>query len=98
MTRSDRPTYFYSFTHALILHTCIHTYTHTHVHIRIHICPHLKGHLESMKHGRDDISAARKETECGLIFPGNPDVQEDDTVQCFKKKLVPREVTWDLGF
>ena len=51
-----------------------------------------------MKHGRDDISAARKETECGLIFPGNPDVQEDDTVQCFKKKLVPREVTWDLGF
>ena len=78
------------------MYAYIHTHTCTYEYI--HICLDLKGHLESMKHGRDDISAARKETECGLIFPGNPDVQEDDTVQCFKKKLVPREVTWDLGF
>lgn len=66
-------------------HAHIHTHTHT-------------GHIDSMKHGKDDTSSARKETECGLTFPGNPDFREDDIVKCFKKKLVPRKVTWDLGF
>ena len=58
----------------------------------------LLGKLDAMKCGRDDISTARRETECGLSFHGNPNYEKDDVIQCYRKKKVPRKLMWDLGF
>ena len=58
----------------------------------------LLGKLDAMKCGRDDISTARRETECGLSFHGNLNYEKDDVIQCYRKKKVPRKLTWDLGF
>ena len=51
-----------------------------------------------MKHGKDNVDSARKETECGISFSTDPGFQEGDTVQCFTRKQVPQHLQWQLSF
>jgi translation initiation factor IF-2 len=56
------------------------------------------GRVESMKNKRDDITTAKRETECGLSFHGNKDFEKGDIVQCYRVKKIPRKLTWEFGF
>lgn len=58
----------------------------------------LPGRLASMKHGVDDISQAKRETECGLSFEKFLEVQEGDVVQCYTVNVIKPEIDWDWGF
>ncbi len=51
-----------------------------------------------MKHGKDNIEVARKETECGVSFSSDPGFEEGDTIVCFTKKQNKPKLIWDLGF
>ena len=55
------------------------------------------GSLQDMKHGKDGITSARKETECGLSFKRSPETREGDVIVCYKKNLVRSELTWSLS-
>ena len=57
-----------------------------------------EGSLTGMKHGKEDVQLARKETECGVSFTKDPGFQVGDVVQCFDRKRVPQKLQWDLGF
>ncbi|RMX55959.1 hypothetical protein pdam_00021028 [Pocillopora damicornis] len=57
-----------------------------------------EGRLASMKHGVDDISQAKRETECGLSFEKFLEVQEGDVVQCYTVNVIKPEIDWDWGF
>lgn len=56
------------------------------------------GQLATMKRGLDDISQAKRETECGLSFQKFTGVQEGDVVQCYTVTIKEQEVNWDWGF
>lgn len=51
-----------------------------------------------MKRGVDDISQAKRETECGLSFEKFTDLQEGDVVQCYTVNVIKPEIDWDWGF
>ena len=57
-----------------------------------------EGRLTGLKHGKEDLEMARKETECGISFSSDPGFQEGDWVQCFAKKRVQQKLEWNLGF
>ena len=57
-----------------------------------------EGRLIGMKREKDNISSARKETECGLSFNVDPKWQEGDRVVCLRRKKVPQKLEWHLGF
>ena len=56
------------------------------------------GKLATMKHGVDDISQAKRETECGLSFEKFTDIQEGDVIQCCTVTVKEQEIDWDWGF
>ena len=67
------------------------------------VCAYTKvvheGSLSAMKHGKADISEARKETECGLSFSSSSvQWKEGDRVIAFATRRVPPSLTWDFGF
>ena len=51
-----------------------------------------------MKRGMDDITQAKRETECGLSFEKFTDIQEGDVVQCYFVTIKEQEINWDWGF
>lgn len=57
-----------------------------------------EGRLATMKRGVDDISQAKRETECGLSFEKFTDLQEGDVVQCYTVNVIKPEIDWDWGF
>ena len=57
-----------------------------------------EGQLAGMKREKDNISVARKETECGLSFSTDPEWEEGDRVVCLRRKMVPQKLNWDIGF
>ena len=57
-----------------------------------------EGTLVGMKRGKDDITSAKKETECGLHLKGVVDWAEGDRVVCLKRRTVPRKLNWKIGF
>lgn len=57
-----------------------------------------EGKLATMKRGVDDISQAKRETECGLSFEKFTDIQEGDVIQCCTVTVKEQEIDWDWGF
>lgn len=57
-----------------------------------------EGTLVGMKREKEDISVARKETECGLSFSKDPGWEEGDKIVCLRRKDVPQPLEWDIGF
>ena len=51
-----------------------------------------------MKRGVDDISQAKRETECGLSFEKFTDIQEGDVIQCCTVTVKEQEIDWNWGF
>ena len=56
-----------------------------------------EGTLVGMKREKENISMARKETECGLSFSKDPG-WEGDKIICLRRKDVPQPLEWDIGF
>ena len=57
------------------------------------------GRLSAMKHGKSDVSEARKETECGLSFSSSSvQWREGDKVVAYTTRRVPPTLLWDFGF
>ena len=59
---------------------------------------YVTGKLATMKRGVDDISQAKRETECGLSFEKFTDIQEGDVIQCCTVTVKEQEIDWDWGF
>ena len=57
-----------------------------------------EGPIIGMKQGIEDITAARKETECGISFSVDPEFEAGDTIQCFTRKQTSQKLMWNLGF
>lgn len=57
-----------------------------------------EGKLSTMKRGQDDISQAKRETECGLSFEKFTDVEEGDVVQCYSVTVKKQAIDWNWGF
>lgn len=58
-----------------------------------------EGKLSGMKRDKEDISTAKKETECGISFAANRiRFQEGDWVQCVRRNTISPTLHWDLGF
>ncbi len=55
---------------------------------------HFLGPLSSFKHGRQDISIAKKETECGIAFEKFTDIKEGDQIQCFQISYEKATIDW----
>ena len=52
-----------------------------------------------MMRNKEDISRAKKETECGISYSADRiQFQEGDWVQCVRKHKVPPTLHWNLGF
>eukprot|EP00731_Ephydatia_muelleri_P028186 Em0019g1059a len=57
-----------------------------------------EGPIIGMKQGTEDITTARKETECGVSFSVDPEFEVGDIIQCFTKKQTSQKLAWNLGF
>lgn len=58
-----------------------------------------EGPVSAMKQGKNDVSEARKETECGLSFSSHSvEWREGDKVVAFNRRRVPPLLEWDFGF
>ncbi len=53
-----------------------------------------KGPLSSFKHGKQDVSTAKKETECGIAFEKFSDVREGDWIQCVQVTYEKPSLNW----
>ena len=49
-----------------------------------------EGDLSSLKRFKDDVKEVAAGYECGLVFDGFNDLQEDDQIECYKMVEVPR--------
>lgn len=49
-----------------------------------------EGDLASLKRFKDDVKEVNAGYECGLVFDGFHDVQEEDQIECYKMVEVPR--------
>lgn len=58
----------------------------------------LSGGLLALKHHKDDVSAARAGSECGLSADGDVAFLPGDLVQCFREVEAPQVSAWDPGF
>ena len=58
-----------------------------------------EGPVSAMKQGKNDVSEARKETECGLSFSSHSvQWREGDRVVAFNRRRIPPSLEWDFGF
>eukprot|EP00794_Sanderia_malayensis_P020380 gene20380-22389_t len=53
-----------------------------------------QGPLNSLKHGQQDISIAKKETECGVAFEKFNDIKENDQIQCLQITYEKPMLNW----
>jgi translation initiation factor IF-2 len=44
----------------------------------------LPGVLDSLKHGKKDVSEMRKGSECGISFEGWDELQQGDQIQAYE--------------
>ena len=51
-----------------------------------------------MKRGQDDVSQAKRETECGLSFAKFTDIEEGDIIQCYAMTEKKQNIDWNWGF
>ena len=49
-----------------------------------------EGDLSSLKRFKDDVKEVAAGYECGLVFDGFNDLQEEDQIECYKMVEVPR--------
>ncbi len=49
-----------------------------------------EGDLASLKRFKDDVKEVAAGYECGLVFDGFNDIQEEDQIECYKMVEVPR--------
>ena len=49
-----------------------------------------EGELGSLKRFKDDVKTVAAGYECGLVFNGFNDIQEEDQVECYMMVEVPR--------
>ena len=49
-----------------------------------------EGKLASIQRGKDAVKEVRSGFECGLVFDGFNDLQEEDQIECYKMVEVPR--------
>ncbi len=49
------------------------------------------GNLASLKRFKDDVKEVNAGYECGLVFEGFSDLQEEDQIECYKMVEVPRQ-------
>ncbi len=49
-----------------------------------------EGDLASLKRFKDDVKEVSAGYECGLVFAGFNDIQEEDQIECYKMVEVPR--------
>ena len=49
-----------------------------------------EGDLSSLKRFKDDVKEVAAGYECGLVFDGFNDLQEEDQIECYKMVKVPR--------
>ena len=49
-----------------------------------------EGYLSSLKRFKDDVKEVAAGYECGLVFDGFNDLQEEDQIECYKMVEVPR--------
>ena len=56
------------------------------------------GKLSSMKRGQDDISQAKRETECGLSFEKFSNIEEGDVIQSYVTTVKKQDIDWNWGF
>ena len=56
------------------------------------------GKLSTLKRGADDISSAKKETECGVTLENFKGFEEGDIIQCVTINYLKQEIDWDWGF
>ena len=49
-----------------------------------------EGELSSLKRFKDDVKEVAAGYECGLVFDGFNDLQEEDQIECYKMVEVPR--------
>lgn len=47
-----------------------------------------EGKIVSLKHGKEEIREAPKDTECGLLIEPQIDIEKDDEIICFKEEKV----------
>lgn len=52
--------------------------------------PIFEGDLSSLKRFKDDVKEVAAGYECGLVFDGFNDLQEEDQIECYKMVEVPR--------
>ena len=58
-----------------------------------------EGRISSMKRGKQAVSEARKETECGLSFSSHSvQWREGDRVVAYTKHKTQPSLKWDFGF
>ena len=55
------------------------------------------GKLTKMMRGKENITLAKKETECGLSFNTDPGWEEGDLVQCITLQEVKQTLDWNLN-
>ncbi len=46
--------------------------------------------MSSLKRFKDDVKEVAAGYECGLVFDGFNDLQEEDQIECYKMVEVPR--------
>ena len=56
------------------------------------------GKLSSMKRGADNITEAKRETECGLAFDKFTDILQGDIVQSYELIVQKQTIDWEFGF
>lgn len=57
-----------------------------------------EGKLSSMKRGQDNISQAKRETECGLSFEKFSDIEKGDVIQSYITTVKKQDIDWNWGF
>lgn len=50
------------------------------------------GGFSSMKHNKDDVSEAKKDSECGLSFEGWDKFESGDKIQTYEEIVIPRHL------
>lgn len=64
----------------------------------IFLCVCQTGKLSSMKRGQDNISQAKRETECGLSFEKFSDIEKGDVIQSYITTVKKQDIDWNWGF
>ena len=52
--------------------------------------------IQSLKRGNEDITVAKKMTECGVTLQNFEDFQEGDKISCVRIDKIKQNVDWNL--